>query len=163
MKKKDIYYVDEATFHLWQQQSKIWQLKKRPINVVIPPQPGQHHTVIGGINKEGRFVYVIANSTNKKDFKDFIRHLRNSSGTERKLYIVMDNHSVHWSNDVQEEIQKLNLECLFLPPHSSPLNSIEHVWNVVKSHWRRLLCSKQGHVTDAESEELLVSILQGVP
>ena len=44
----------------------------------------------------------------------------------------MDNHSVHWSHDVRDEMMEYSIVPVFLPAHSSPLNSIERLWNLIK-------------------------------
>jgi hypothetical protein len=51
----------------------------------------------------------------------------------------MDNAPIHKSDDVKEEIQRRNrgYQCVYLPPYSPELNSIEQFWAIIKKIARR--------------------------
>jgi len=56
---------------------------------------------------------------------------------ERPLYIVLDNYSVHTSQQVQDAIPELeaaNIFFFYLPSYSPQLSKIEPIWNAVKHH-----------------------------
>lgn len=56
---------------------------------------------------------------------------------ERPLVIVVDNYSVHKSQEVQEALPVLeaaDVYLLYLPSYSPQLSRIEPIWNAVKHH-----------------------------
>lgn len=56
---------------------------------------------------------------------------------ERPLMIVVDNYSVHKSEDVQQTIPMLeqaDVYLLYLPSYCPQLSEIEPIWNAVKHH-----------------------------
>ena len=55
-----------------------------------------------------------------------------------KLFLVMDNASIHTANKLQnkiEEWESLGLTIFFLPTYSPELNLIEIVWRRIKYKW----------------------------
>jgi transposase len=57
-----------------------------------------------------------------------------TSGSKKRIVIVVDNAKYHHAKIVDEWIQSLNgkISLLFLPPYSPELNPIERVWKLVK-------------------------------
>ena len=56
---------------------------------------------------------------------------------ERPIWIVLDNYSVHTSQQVQEAIPELeaaNVFFFYLPSYSPELSDIEPIWHSVKHH-----------------------------
>lgn len=59
---------------------------------------------------------------------------------DKSLVIVIDNYSVHHSQDVQDErlkFQAADIDLFFLPSYSPELSAIEPVWHDVKQHRMR--------------------------
>ncbi len=61
---------------------------------------------------------------------------------QRPLVIVLDNYSVHRSQQVQDalpELKAADVYLLYLPSYCPELSRIEPIWKVVKHHemWRR--------------------------
>jgi transposase len=65
------------------------------------------------------------------EFADRLMH-----GRGKKVFLVVDCHSMNRSKAVKEHLAKFNsrLELCILPPYSPELNSDELVWNHVKTH-----------------------------
>ena len=56
---------------------------------------------------------------------------------ERPLWYVLDNYSVHTSQEVRDAIAELeaaNVFFFYLPSYSPELSEIERIWNAVKHH-----------------------------
>ncbi len=51
--------------------------------------------------------------------------------------VVMDNLSSHKVSGIEESIQNVGAELLYLPPYSPDLNPIEKLWSKIKSYLRR--------------------------
>ena len=56
---------------------------------------------------------------------------------ERPIWYVLDNYSVHTSQEVLDarpELEAVNIFFFYLPSYSPELSEIEHTWNAVKHH-----------------------------
>ena len=53
--------------------------------------------------------------------------------------VVMDNATFHKGGRIQQLIQDVGCELLYLPPYSSDLNEIEKCWSWLKSRIRKKL------------------------
>lgn len=61
---------------------------------------------------------------------------------ERPLVIVIDNYSVHHSQDIKDErgkLQAADVDLFYLPSYSPELSAIEPVWHDIKQHRMRRL------------------------
>lgn len=61
---------------------------------------------------------------------------------DKPLVIVLDNYSVHHSQDVKDErlkFQAADIDLFFLPSYSPELSAIEPIWHDVKQHRMRRL------------------------
>lgn len=57
----------------------------------------------------------------------------------KNKHILMDNIRFHKSKEVQKEITDNNTKSLFIPPYSPQFNSIEYVFNIIKTKYRQQL------------------------
>ena len=139
MEGKLLVYIDESTFHGWQKPTKIWL--KRGLSFPIQDTRGKSITVLGAIDKEAglRHYMVVAESNRTAIFVRFLYELcKKLKGSDAVL--VLDNLSIHKTNDVKILLQKFKDLCKFyLPPYSSDLNPIERFWRITKEQWRKRL------------------------
>ena len=56
-----------------------------------------------------------------------------------RIKIVLDNHSAHKSKAVMDYLEEQEVESIFLPAYSSPLNPVERVWALFKHEWAKEL------------------------
>ena len=68
----------------------------------------------------------------------------------KNTYVILDNHSSHRSNMVQDYIRQNRINVWFLPTYSSDLNPCEWIWKLFKDKWykeqyRRYLNPKMFH------------------
>lgn len=101
-----VIYVDETTFNLWMQPSKLW-LKP---NMAIPIQNnrGKSLTLIGAIEEQyGLMLYhIIQDTTNTSTFIPFIEALLKKLKNDKAI-VVMDNLRVRKTKKVREVFSKL--------------------------------------------------------
>ena len=69
---------------------------------------------------------------NQESVCDFLYDLRKKSGTEKKLYLVLDRGPANRAKTVKDVAQFLNIEIVYLPPYSPNLNPIERLWKHFK-------------------------------
>ena len=67
-------------------------------------------------------------------FCEFLTRL--AAGMERKIYLVVDGHSIHKAAKVQKHLGG-QITLFFLPPYSPDLNADEWVWKQVKQRIAR--------------------------
>ena len=89
-----------------------------------------------GAMTNDKLYFRLADGTNTKVVNEFfvsMAQAHNLSGTT----IVLDNHPAHVHNRaLQELMQGLGAELLFLPQSSSVLNPIETLWAIMKRRFR---------------------------
>lgn len=94
--------------------------------------------------KDARLRYTLAKSTNKEDFLTFLqKKIHPFIKYPRSTVLVMDNHRAHHSKVVVKWLQEKQYVMAFLPPYSSELNPIEHIWSVMKNEWGKVLFSQE--------------------
>ena len=129
VKGKNLIYVDECTFNLWQTPSRAWARQDTVLK--MPSSRGTSITIIGAISAFSGLVHfkIFHGSNDKSTFKDFtiglLKKVRN------KATVYLDNLSIHHARDISDLFSE-RVECRFLPPYSCALNPIERLWNLVK-------------------------------
>ena len=97
--------------------------------------------IIGGNN--GELIHMAADKTNSDNTQAFLEQfLYLTDAPHDEIVIVADNHSSHKSQSTRQFLQDHNVQMLHLPPYSSPLNPIEHVWSAFKSRWRKQMAQQ---------------------
>jgi transposase len=131
----DLYFFDESGFTLQPCVPYAWQPKGEPIEV--PCAHSQRLNVLGFVNRRCRFEsFVFEGSVNSSVvvgcFEAFSKTL------EKDVFVLIDNASVHRSEEFMENIEtweQRGLHIQFLPPYSPELNLIEIVWRKIKYEW----------------------------
>ena len=64
---------------------------------------------------------------------------------------MLDLHPAHWNlikeAKIREILEEKNINLLFLPPSSSAMNPIEHVWAIFKREWSKVLFFGNGAIS----------------
>src|SRR6266849_9368552 len=126
--KIDLYYFDESGFTLDPYIPYAWQ---EPGTVIeIPARKCGHINVLGFMNRKNDlhpflFEQSVDTSVVIACFEAFSKTLK------KKTVVVMDNASVHTSEEFEEclpQWKKQGLIIKYLPPYSPELNLIEILW-----------------------------------
>lgn len=89
--------------------------------------------MLSAVNAQGLFRFMIHEGrVNAGVFADFLDKL--VEGMERRIILVVDQHSIHRAKVVQDKLEALDgrMEIVFLPAYSPQLNPDEGVWARVK-------------------------------
>src|ERR1043166_3485004 len=133
--KIDLYYFDESGFTLDPYIPYAWQ---EPGTVIeIPAQKSGRMNVVGFMNrKHDVHPFIFEQSVHTgvviACFEAF------SKTRKKKTVVVMDNASVHISEEFEEclpQWKKKGLIIKYLPPYSPELNLIEILWRHIKYAW----------------------------
>lgn len=136
-KDVDVYYFDESGFDLTPTVPYEWQISGRNKTTVIPSSNSIRINVLGFMDKENNLVpFVSEGSVNSSItvacFDEFSETITSDT------VVIIDNASVHTSNEFKDNINKWNdrgLYLYFLPPYSPEFNLIEILWRKMKYEW----------------------------
>lgn len=131
----DFYYFDESGFNLTPNVPYAWQPKGETIEV--PSQRSLQLNVLGFMNPLCRLEsFVFEGSVDSRVvcacFDAFAETL------EKKTYVLVDNASMHRSDEFQEnraQWEEKNLFVIYNAPYSPELNLIEILWKKIKYEW----------------------------
>jgi len=131
----DLYYYDEAGFALDPTIPYAWQASGEVIE--LPAMKYGRMNVLGFMNRNNDLhAYLFEQSIHTGVvigcFDAFCRTIT------KKTVVVMDNASIHRSEDFEDRIpywKKQGLIVKYLPPYSPELNLIEILWRRIKYTW----------------------------
>ncbi len=134
----DLYYFDESGFNLEPCVPYAWQLVNEHIEV--PSSASKRLNVLGFMNRDCDFEsFVFEGGVNSSAvaacFDAFSKTIK------KDTYVLVDNASMHTSNEFKEQIEKWTKKGLFVvfnAPYSPELNIIEILWRKIKYEWMPL-------------------------
>lgn len=102
-------------------------------------------------DREKWMAYKIYDTTTKENVQKFMRYLSQQATPGRRTLVVLDLHPAHWhlyksDESIRSILQERDINLLFLPPSSSAMNPIEHVWAVFKREWSKVLYVGNGNI-----------------
>ena len=109
---------------------------------------GQRVNVIAAMTSEGMLTTdVTMGHLNGEKFYDFLRGtlipmMRLFDGTNPHSVLILDNCSVHHTEEVTELLTGAGIIVFFLPPYSPDLNPIEEAFSYVKQYLKNMNCCK---------------------
>ena len=81
----------------------------------------------------GQVIYIQGDKFGKLKMEELYRQTRQQYLCGRHLFVVQDNCSFHYSDNVLAAADELNISPVFLPTYSSWLNPIEKLWRWLKA------------------------------
>jgi transposase len=131
----DLYYFDESGFTLEPCVPYAWQPIAQAIRVTC--SKSKRLNVLGFMNRKCHFQSMIfegrITSSVVVGCIDFF-----AASLKKPTYLVIDNASIHTSDEFNENIEKwqeLGLTIVRLAPYSPELNLIEILWRKIKYEW----------------------------
>lgn len=124
----NIVFADETDVHLLPTLRAMWAKVGKQVRILTPGS-NQKRSIFGGLNvRTGELIHYISQRKRAVDFIAFLEKLV-VAYPKGKLYVVLDNCSIHRAKAVQEWVPKHpHVEFVFLPLYSPHLNPIEKVW-----------------------------------
>lgn len=158
----EIFFGDESSVRSDYHSGTTWApIGKTP---VVKTTASRHKVnLISAISPRGAMHFMATEgSVTSAVFIDFLKRLLHKAN--RPLFVIVDNHAVHRSKEVQEFVKSKEgkLRLFFLPPYSPELNPDEHVWNYLKNHKIGRQSTKNGFELSKRVESIMRS-LQKLP
>lgn len=86
----------------------------------------------------GRLVFGAAQKVGVQMLRGFLRHIRQSYGPSKTIFLVWDNWPVHAHELVLAEARQQNITLVWLPTYAPWLNPIEKLWKKLEEEVLRL-------------------------
>ncbi|MBF0363644.1 MAG: IS630 family transposase [Oligoflexia bacterium] len=156
----ELYFFDQSGFSL--QSSVPYAYQEKGFNIEIPSTKSKRLNVLGMISPTLDFKSMLYEGNINSEIvmdtiDDFIKYKR----AKTRMIIVLDNSSLHHSDDFEEkrfEWELRGVELKFLPSYSPELNKIEILWRFIKYQW--LPFSAYGNIKQLSDE--LCEVLRGI-
>jgi len=142
------------------------------VGAQLSPMPGKHPNIgrdaeykrlgtvslLAGINlHDGKVYPIIREQHRSKEFIEFLEVVDNEIPAQKKIRIILDNHSAHVSKETQAYLltKPNRYEFVFTPKHGSWLNLIEMFFS-------KMARSLLRHIRVQSKEELIKRIYKGI-
>lgn len=135
---KDLIFIDESGINLALTRLCARSPKGTRAHGKRPQKRGKNVSVIGAIGLQAIIAHVaVMGSVDKLTFEAFI-----ACKLVPKLWagacVIMDNASIHFSEEITRLITAAGAQLIYLPPYSPDFSPIENFWSKVKSILRAL-------------------------
>ena len=115
--------MDEAQINPWGTSGfKTWMNPKRPVHVRINPNKTPVGITGAITSHKQAFYYVQQKGTTLQNVIGVIDQV--PLPNPRRTVLVMDNHNVHRTQELQDYVNGKGISILMLPPSSSSLNPV---------------------------------------
>ncbi len=138
---RNLVFIDETGIHLAMTRlSGRAPIGERLYDTEAPGDGGKNISLIGGMSIDGLIASMsIVGSVNTEVFLFYIQEILIPQLWVGAI-VLMDNLPVHHASVVQEAIESVGAQVVFLPPYSPDLSPIELCWSKLK----QILRSSQG-------------------
>ena len=115
-------------------------------------------SLLMAINAQGdsKFMFV-EKTTNASKFKELLHLL------PPKSLLIMDNCSIHKTQEVRDQMLSNEQEALYIPPYTPECNPIENVFGKIKFEFRKHLASEMKTDNGKAYKDILRTIIMNLP
>lgn len=132
-----IYYADESGFTMNGYLPSAWQ--KKGGHLAIVPNRYARTNVFGFLSRDMDFyAYTIKSTIDSTVAISFVDEFVKERRFNQKTVVVLDNATVHTSEEFQAEIgrwEENDVFIFYLPKYAPHLNLIETLWRKIKYEW----------------------------
>jgi transposase len=151
---KRLIFLDESGVNIAMTRRYARALKGKRARGSAPINYGKNITMLGALDRNGMVaVMTVDGPTDSDVFMTFIDQILIPE-VKRGDVIIMDNLGVHKIKAVQDAIDRIGAELIFLPPYSPDLSPIEKAWSKVKTYLRKISARTRECLDTAISEAI---------
>ena len=123
-----VIYADECDIHLLPPIRAMWMKKGKQVRIQTPAT-NEKRSIFGALNiHTGQWIYRIFDRKRTAEFIEFLNHIVSFYPTG-KIYIILDNYSIHKAKLVQEWLTSHpRVKLYYLPCYMPELNPVEKIW-----------------------------------
>ena len=111
---------------------------KERVHDYAPLNTPKSTTMLSSIRMDGTMIHKeFSGAVNREHFLDYVTNSLTPSLHSGDI-VIMDNLRTHKVDGVQQTIQSVGAQVLYLPPYSPDFNPIEMLWSKIKSILRKL-------------------------
>jgi len=135
-------FFDESAFQNSKKQKKRWLLNNENHPISFPGQL-QLVNMLAACDNTRMIHYELKDGTNNAETViSFLKTLLikveediflNRKLKEGKIWVIIDNASIHTAKKTQKSLKELKMNFLFLPPYMPEFNTIEFVFGLLKN------------------------------
>lgn len=138
-----VLFADEKTFYRQPTPGKAWAETGSGGRLQATARracsANNTHRLVGALNvATGRLVFGSAPKIGVRVLCCFLRHIRQSYGSRREIFLIWDNWPVHRHEEVVREAAKQRITLVWLPTYAPWLNPIEKLWKKLEEEVLRL-------------------------
>lgn len=135
---ENLIFIDESGVNLSLARLFARAPKGKRARSKRPMKRGKNVSLIGAISLKGVITQVsLLGATDRLTFEAFISQ-KLVPLLWKGAYVVMDNCSIHKSEEVAALIQAAGANLIYLPPYSPDFSPIENCWSKIKSILRSI-------------------------
>lgn len=110
---------------------------KERVHDYAPLNTPKSTTMLSSIRMDGTMIHKeFSGAVNREHFLDYVTNSLTPSLHSGDI-VIMDNLRTHKVDGVQQTIQSVGAQVLYLPPYSPDFNPIEMLWSKIKSILRK--------------------------
>lgn len=110
---------------------------KERVHDYAPLNTPKSTTMLSSIRMDGSMIHKeFSGAVNREHFLDYVTNSLTPSLHSGDI-VIMDNLRTHKVDGVQQTIQSVGAQVLYLPPYSPDFNPIEMLWSKIKSILRK--------------------------
>ena len=132
-----LVFVDESGVNINLTRRYGRAIGKERVHDYAPLNTPKSTTMLSSIRMDGTMIHKeFSGAVNREHFLDYVTNSLTPSLHSGDI-VIMDNLRTHKVDGVQQTIQSVGAQVLYLPPYSPDFNPIEMLWSKIKSILRK--------------------------
>ena len=132
-----LVFVDESGVNINMTRRYGRAIGKERVHDYAPLNTPKSTTMLSSIRMDGTMIHKeFSGAVNREHFLDYVTNSLTPSLHSGDI-VIMDNLRTHKVDGVQQTIQSVGAQVLYLPPYSPDFNPIEMLWSKIKSILRK--------------------------
>ena len=132
-----LVFLDESGVNINLTQRYGRAIGKERVHDYAPLNTPKSTTMLSSIRMDGTMIHKeFSGAVNREHFLDYVTNSLTPSLHSGDI-VIMDNLRTHKVDGVQQTIQSVGAQVLYLPPYSPDFNPIEMLWSKIKSILRK--------------------------
>jgi transposase len=133
---KKLKFLDESGLNIAMTRRYARAVRGQRVHDAVPKNFGRNVSILGALSCYGMdAVMTIEGAVDATVFRAYVCHVLTPTLRPGDV-VVMDNLSVHKTQDVESLITATGAQLIYLPPYSPDYSPIEHCWSKLKT-WLR--------------------------